>query len=74
MVRADPPFAAEVGRRLAAIHAATADDPRSPALPAHDIFHAIRLEPYLEATAARHPDLREVLFDLSRRTAATRRV
>jgi len=71
--RADPAFAAEVGRRLAAIHAATAGDADvARRLPRSDIFHAIRLEPYLEATAARHPDLRDVLFGLSARTAATR--
>ena len=40
--------------------------------PATDIFQMIRLEPYLEATAARHPDLEAPLFSLSRRTAATR--
>ncbi len=73
--RADPAFAAEVGRRLVAIHAATADDPAvAERFPRSDIFHAIRLEPYLEATAARHPDLREALFDLSRGTAAIQRV
>ncbi|MDJ0942364.1 MAG: aminoglycoside phosphotransferase family protein [Kiloniellales bacterium] len=71
--RADPAFAAEIGHRLAAIHAATAgDDEVARRFPRHDIFHAIRLEPYLEATAARHPDLREVLFGLSARTAETR--
>ncbi len=62
----------EVGRRLGRIHAATANNPQVAAqFPRHDIFHAIRLEPYLEATAAAHPDLREVLFGLSRRTGAT---
>ncbi len=71
---ADPAFAAEVGRRLAAIHAATADDPAiARRFLRTDIFHAIRLEPYLEATALRHPDLRDVLFDLSQSTAVTRR-
>ena len=73
--RADPVAAAEVGRRLGCIHAATANAPQVVAqFPRHDIFHAIRLEPYLEATAVAHPDLREVLFGLSRRTGATRRV
>jgi aminoglycoside phosphotransferase (APT) family kinase protein len=73
--RADEVAAAEVGRRLGCIHAATADDPQvAAAFPRHDIFQAIRLEPYLEATAAAHPDLREVLFGLSRRTGVTRRV
>lgn len=71
--RADPAAAAEVGRRLGRIHAATAGNAEViAAFPRHDIFHAIRLEPYLEATAAAHPDLREALFALSRRTGATR--
>ena len=71
--RADVAFAAEVGRRLAAIHAATAGDAEvARRFPRADIFHAIRLEPYLEATATKHPDLREALFGLSARTGATR--
>ena len=36
------------------------------------IFHAIRLEPYLLATAERHPDLAPALNDLAEATAATR--
>lgn len=73
--RAEAADAAEVGRRLGRIHAATANDTKVAAqFPRHDIFHAIRLEPYLEATAAAHPDLREALFGLSRRTGATRLV
>ncbi len=73
--RAAAADAAEVGRRLGRIHAATADNPQVAAqFPRHDIFHAIRLEPYLEATAAAHPDLRSELFGLSRRTGATRLV
>ena len=72
---ADPAAAAEVGRRLGLIHAGTAADPQIAAqFPRHDIFHAIRLEPYLEATAAAHPDLGEALFALSRRTGETRLV
>src|SRR5215510_12868125 len=56
--RADPAFAAAVGRSLAAIHAGTAGDPAVAARFATDtIFHAIRLEPYLEAPARTHPDL-----------------
>jgi hypothetical protein len=70
--RARPADAAEVGRRLAAIHAATAGVPDIAAqFPRTDIFHAIRLEPYLEATAARHPDLKE--RSCSRSAAARRR-
>jgi len=73
--RALPADAAGVGARLGRIHAATAASPEMlAAFPRNGIFHAIRLEPYLEATAARHPDLLEALFALSRRTAAIRRV
>jgi len=72
--RADLAFAAEAGRRLAAIHAATAGDAVIAARFASDaIFHAIRLEPYLEATARRHPDRAEALHALVRVTAETRR-
>jgi aminoglycoside phosphotransferase (APT) family kinase protein len=71
---ADAAFAAEVGRVLAAIHAATADDPAIAARFATDAaFHALRLEPYLEATARLHDEVADRLFELSRRTAATRR-
>jgi len=71
--RAAAADAAGVGRRLGRIHAATANNPQVAAqFPRRDIFHAIRLEPYLEATATAHPDLRDVLFGLSRRTGATR--
>lgn len=73
--RADPADAGEVGHRLGCIHAATANNSQVAArFPRHDIFQAIRLEPYLEATAAVHPDLRDALFALSRRTSATRMV
>ena len=73
--RAAAADATEIGRRLGRIHAATANNPQVAAqFPRSDIFHAIRLEPYLEATAAAHPDLREALFGLSRRTGATRLV
>jgi 5-methylthioribose kinase len=71
--RADAAFARQVGERLARIHAATADDPRVAAEFATDAgFHAIRLEPYLLATARRHPDLAPQLQRLAERTAATR--
>ncbi len=71
---ADPAFAAAVGRSIAAIHQATAGDPEVAARFGTDaVFHAIRLEPYLEATADRHPDLRDALFALSADTLATRR-
>jgi 5-methylthioribose kinase len=72
--RADPEVARAVGERLVAIHAATADDPEVAAEFATDrIFHDIRLEPYLLATATRHPDLAPALQALATTTAATRR-
>jgi len=72
--RIDPNFAAEVGRRIAAIHASTAGDAAVAARFASDaIFHAIRLEPYLDATARRHPDRADALQALVAVTAATRR-
>lgn len=71
--RADAAFSREVGRRLALIHRAHAADRATAAAFATDaIFHAIRLEPYLLATAERHPDLASVLTGLAETTAATR--
>ena len=71
--RADPAFAAQVGARLARIHAATAGDAALAAEFATDAgFHAIRLEPYLLATARRHTELAAPLERLAARTAATR--
>jgi aminoglycoside phosphotransferase (APT) family kinase protein len=71
--RADPAFARRVGERVARIHAATAGDPSMAAEFATDEgFHAIRLEPYLVATARRHADVAAQLLQLAERTAATR--
>jgi len=70
---AEPADAAEVARRLVRIHAATAGNPAvSAQFPPNGIFYAIRLEPYLEATAAAHPDLHDTLLALSRRTGSLR--
>jgi aminoglycoside phosphotransferase (APT) family kinase protein len=70
---AEPAFAARVGHTLAAVHNATAGRPEIAARFATDeIFHAIRLEPYLVATAKVHPDLQERILLLERRTANTR--
>ena len=69
----DPAFAHEVGHRLALIHRAHAGDEAVAAVFATDaIFHAIRLEPYLLATAERHPDLAPALTGLAEATAARR--
>jgi len=71
--RVDLAAAAEVGRRLAAIHGASRNDAEvARRFGSDDIFHAIRLEPYLEATARAHPELAPRLMDLVRATATTR--
>jgi aminoglycoside phosphotransferase (APT) family kinase protein len=71
---ADAGFAARVGAVLARIHAATAADPAvAAAFPTDDIFYAIRLEPYLVATARAHPDRAGALHALAETTARTRR-
>jgi aminoglycoside phosphotransferase (APT) family kinase protein len=71
--RIDPAFAASVGRIVAAIHAATAHSASVAEKFANDaVFHSIRLEPYLEATARVHPTLAPTLMSLSRATLATK--
>jgi len=72
--RTEPEVAAAVGERLARIHAATTNDPEiAKAFATDRIFYDIRLEPYLVATAARHPDCADALHELVATTAATRR-
>ncbi|MBM3557487.1 MAG: aminoglycoside phosphotransferase family protein, partial [Alphaproteobacteria bacterium] len=72
--RVEIAFAAEVGRRLARVHAGTAGRTEIAARFATDhIFGPIRLEPYLEATARAHPDRAEALLALVERTRATKR-
>jgi len=67
--QADPAFAAEVGARVARIHAATAHDAQVRAgFETDHIFFPIRLEPYLIATARAHPDLAAMLERLAQRT------
>lgn len=73
--RADTAQAKLAGQRLGRIHGRTAgNDAVRSQFPRTDIFKEIRLEPYLEATAARHPDLSGALLALSERTAQTRPV
>jgi aminoglycoside phosphotransferase (APT) family kinase protein len=70
---ADSHFAARVATALARIHAASAADPTTAAeFPTDAIFHAIRLEPYLLATAQVHPDLASRLQALVETTQATK--
>jgi 5-methylthioribose kinase len=72
--RADPAFAAEVGRIVAAIHEATAGSAEIARRFANDAtFHSIRVEPYLEAPARVHADLAGPLLALARETLAAKR-
>jgi 5-methylthioribose kinase len=71
--RIDAAFAGRVGTALAAIHAATAGrEAVAQAFATDASFHAIRLEPYLLATARVHPGHAAALRRLAERTAATR--
>ena len=65
----DVDFAAAVGRILGRIHRATAGHLSvARRFRTDHIFHPIRLEPYLEATARRHPASAERLMRLSAET------
>ena len=56
--RVDAAFAAQVGDRLAAIHARSAACPGiASAFANHATFDDIRIDPYLRATGRAHPDL-----------------
>ncbi len=62
---ADAGFAAAVATALVTVHARTAADPAVAAeFPTDAIFHDIRLEPYLIATARVHPDRADRLLAL----------
>lgn len=72
--RADPAIAAAVGRRLGAIHAASADRTAVAAeFDNLDVFSALRLSPYFAATARVHPDLGPALDHLADSYRANRR-
>ena len=71
--QADPAFATELAASLVRIHAATAAEPALAAeFDTGAIFHELRLDPYLLATARVHPDLAGPLEALVETTAATR--
>lgn len=68
-----PETARNIGTRLARIHSVTAQSRNLPHLFAtDDIFHAIRIEPYLLATALAHPDMAAKLNALAKRTERTK--
>jgi tRNA A-37 threonylcarbamoyl transferase component Bud32 len=72
--RVDLAVAAAVGERLARIHRGTANDTLLALRFANDeTFEAIRLEPYLRATAKLNPERAAALNALAERTAATKR-
>lgn len=65
--------AAALGRLLGGLHTASAsDETLARAFASDQNFHALRLEPYLLATAQRHPALASRLKALAQRTAGTR--
>jgi 5-methylthioribose kinase len=69
----DPATAAAVGRVLGTLHQASRHDAAlARAFDSGANFHALRLEPYLLATAQRHPPLAPALAALVQRTAAQR--
>lgn len=70
--RIEPETAAAVGRVLARLHLASSRDAAcADAFDTGANFHALRLEPYLLATARVHPALAPALEALVERTAAT---
>ena len=70
----DPAFAGQVGDRLVEIHRRSAGSTALAREFALDsTFEPIRIEPYLRATARRHPDLAPQLEALATTTLATRR-
>ncbi len=68
----DAAVADAVGRTLGRLHAVSAGDAAVAREFATDgNFEALRIDPYLRATAHAHPDLADVLDELARRTAGT---
>ena len=71
--RVQPDFADSLGEALVQLHAATANDTDLAMQFRTDAsFYALRLEPYLVATARAHPDLAEALQSLVTITAQHR--
>lgn len=71
---ARPAFAADVGRLLASIHAASADnDSLAQTFANDDNFFALRLDPYFGATARVHSDCAAALNQLIADTASNKR-
>lgn len=72
--RCDPDFAASVGALVARIHATTAADAATAAaFDTEALFRALRVEPYLEATARARPEVAEPLAAIADDLLAIRR-
>ena len=72
--RVDPAVAGALAGALAAIHRGTAGDASiASRFDTSALFDALRIEPYLLATARRHPALAPRLHEIARVTAGTRR-
>ena len=70
--RVHPETAFAVGAVMGRLHSASAGDPRIAAsFETVGNFYALRLEPYLVATAGRHPELAPILLELVATTAGT---
>ena len=68
----DPNVADSVGRTLGRVHTVSAGDAAvAREFATDENFEALRIEPYLRATAHAHPDLADELDQLARRTAGT---
>lgn len=69
----DPLFAKAIGEVIGSIHARTArNGDIAAAFPNQALFEVLRMEPYLRATATRHPDLAGRLNELAETTLGTR--
>lgn len=66
-----PNVAAQVGRVLSRLHGVSVNRPDlARGFDSLENFHALRIEPYLLATAVRHPDLADRLQEMAERTSA----
>jgi len=71
--RADPQVPVAVATALGTIHAATLNDPTAAAeFPTDHLIDALRLDPYLRFTAARHPELADRILAVLATTAGTK--
>lgn len=72
--RVDPTFAAAVGARIVAVHAATADSPADRDAFATDaMFRALRIDPFLLYVAQRDKAVAEPLYTLADELACSKR-